>query len=271
MDTKLSSLCDSKMAWWPVPLSRNTVPSMSVLGLIELCGKMLWQASVSPSTCLRSRFTPCILYWRGVLCYEVSQISYTTTNLHQQVGMKWKHWFICICLLFHAWCDNDHLLTYFAICNWLLEQCMCNYSCHVPCLLLRTSLAIEKKKKNKKTQVILSALRLLTCNSTRPQHTLQMFSDHYGPKRTILWETINQGLLQPQGELYPIQTIFNHRSRDQLLEFCTSFYETLSSEFLVQGNFKHTQFSQEHWYWWDSNSQPLAPKASTVSIELTWL
>ena len=88
---------------------------------------------------------------------------------------------------------------------------------------------------------------------------------------TIPWETIKQGLLQPQGELYPFQTIFNHRSRDQLLEFRTSFYETISSEFLVQGNFKHTQFSREHWNWPDSNSQPLAPKASAVSIELTWL
>ena len=35
------------------------------------------------------------------------------------------------------------------------------------------------------------------------------------------WKTIKQGLLQPQGELYPIPTIFNHRSQDQLLEFCT--------------------------------------------------
>ena len=119
--------------------------------------------------------------------------------------------------------------------------------------------------------MILSALRPLTCNSTWPQHTLQMFADHYGPRQTIPWETINQGLLQPQGELYPIQTIFNHRSRDQLLEFRTSFYQTISSAFLVQGNFKHTQFSREHWNWPDSNSQPLAPKASAVSIELTWL
>ena len=100
-----------------------------------------------------------------------------------------------------------------------------------------------------KPQVILSALCPLLCNSTRPQHTLQMFADHCGPRQTISWETINQGLLQPQGELYPIQTIFNHRSRDQLLEFRTSFYETISSEFLVQGNFKHTQFSREHWHW----------------------
>ena len=119
-------------------------------------------------------------------------------------------------------------------------------------------------------QVILSALRPQLCNSTRPQHTLQMFADHCGPRQTIPWETINQGLLQPQGELYHIQTIFNHRSRDQL-EFCTSFYETISSEFLVQGSFKHTQFSREHWYRRDLNSQPLTPKASAVSIELTWL
>ena len=119
--------------------------------------------------------------------------------------------------------------------------------------------------------MILSALCPLLCNSTRPQHTLQTFADHCGPRQTIPWETINQGLLQPQGELYPIQTIYNPRSRDQLLEFRTSFYETISSEFLVQGNFKHTQFSREHWYWRDSNSQPLTPKVSAVSIKLTWL
>ena len=127
------------------------------------------------------------------------------------------------------------------------------------------------KWKKKKNQMILSALCPLLCNSTWPQHTLQMFTDHCGPRQTIPWETINQGLLQPQGELYPIQTIFSHRSWDQLLKFCTSFYEKSSSEFLVQGNFKHTQFSREHWYWRYSNSQPLVPKASAVSIELTWL
>ena len=59
----------------------------------------------------------------------------------------------------------------------------------------------------KKMQVILCALCPLTYNSMQPQHTLQMFPDHYGPRQTILWETINQGLLQPQEELYPIQTI----------------------------------------------------------------
>ena len=68
----------------------------------------------------------------------------------------------------------------------------------------------------------------LLCNSRRARHTLQMFADHCGPIQTIPWETINQ--VQPQGELYPIQTIFNHHSRDQLLEFRTSFYETISTE-----------------------------------------
>ena len=54
--------------------------------------------------------------------------------------------------------------------------------------------------------------------------------------------TAIQGLLQPQGELYPIQTILNHRTRNQLLEFHTNFYEIIGSDFLVQGNFKHIQF-----------------------------
>ena len=83
--------------------------------------------------------------------------------------------------------------------------------------------------KKKQPQVILSALCPLLCNSTRPQHTLQMFADHCGPRQTKPWETINQGLLQPQGELYPIQTIFNHRSRDQLLEFRTSLHASESN------------------------------------------
>ena len=56
-------------------------------------------------------------------------------------------------------------------------------------------------------------------NFMRPQHTWQMFPDHYGPKHTIPWNTINQGLLQPQGELYPRQPIFNHHGRGQLLKF----------------------------------------------------
>ena len=68
-------------------------------------------------------------------------------------------------------------------------------------------LSLKPFENNTHTQVTLSALRPLTCNSTRPQHTLQMFADHYGPRQPIPWETINQGLLQPQGELYPNQTI----------------------------------------------------------------
>ena len=81
----------------------------------------------------------------------------------------------------------------------------------------------------------------------------------------------NHRLLQPQGALYPIQTILNHHSRDKLLEFRSSFHETIGSDFLVQGNFKHIQFSWEHQTWRDSNSQPHAPTASAVPVELTWL
>ena len=82
------------------------------------------------------------------------------------------------------------------------------------------------------------------CNSMWPQHTLQMFADHYGPRLTIPWNTINQGLLQPQGELYPSQPIFNHRSWHHLLKFRMTFLETISSQFLVQGNFKHTVYTR---------------------------
>ena len=136
-----------------------------------------------------------------------------------------------------------------------------------------------KKKKNththtqKKTYMWFFKMHMLPwiCNSTQPQHTLQMFTDQNGSRHTIPWNTINQELLQPQGELYPSWLIFNHRSRNQLLEFHTSFYETISSEFLVQGNFKHTQFSREHWYWQDLNSQLLTLQVSALSIELTWL
>ena len=141
------------------------------------------------------------------------------------------------------------------------------FFCNLLLILPNIRYAVEKKK----TQVILSALWPLTCNSTWPQHTSQMFADYCGPRQTKPWEIIKQGLLQSQGELYPFQTIFNCHSRDQLLEFCTSFYEVISREFLVKGNFKHTLFSREHWYLQDSNSQPLAPKARAVLIELIWL
>ena len=57
------------------------------------------------------------------------------------------------------------------------------------------------------------------CDSAWPQHTLQMFADYFGPIQIKPRDTINQGRLQPKGELYPIQTIYNHHSQDQLLEF----------------------------------------------------
>ena len=105
---------------------------------------------------------------------------------------------------------------------------------------LYTCPGFKKKKKKKKRRWFKSARCPLLCNFTRPQHTLQMFADHCGPRQTIPWETINHGLLQPQGELYPIQTIFNHRRRDQLLEFRTSFYETIIAVSSLSKGFSST-------------------------------
>ena len=99
--------------------------------------------------------------------------------------------------------------------------------------------------------------------STQPQHTLQ--KDKPYQEIPLIRDCCNH-----KGS-FTLFIPYNHRSQDQLLKFQTSFYKTISSEFLVQGNFKHTQFSREHWYWLDSNSQPLAPKVKALSIELTWL
>ena len=105
------------------------------------------------------------------------------------------------------------------------------------------------------------------CNSTWPRQTLQMFPDHCGPGHTIPWNTINQGLLNlAQGSCTLFKPYLTITARISSLSFVQ-----VSSELLVQGNFKHTQFSWEHRYWWDSNSQPLPSKASTLSITLTWL
>ena len=45
---------------------------------------------------------------------------------------------------------------------------------------------------------------------------------------------------QPQGELYPIETIIIKPSQPGSAPRVS--YETISSEFLVQGNFKNSQF-----------------------------
>ena len=87
--------------------------------------------------------------------------------------------------------------------------------------------------------------------------------------RTLYWYSLIT--LAQDKPYHDLQTILNQHSRDQLLKLYTSFYKTISSELLVQGNFNHTQFSWEHWYWQDSNSQPFILKASTILIELTWL
>ena len=41
--------------------------------------------------------------------------------------------------------------------------------------------------------------------------------------------------------------------------------ETVSRQFHVHRNFKHTQFSRKHCYWRDSNLQPLALQGSAVT------
>ena len=103
-------------------------------------------------------------------------------------------------------------------------------------------------------------------------------SAHFTYVRWQLWPKTHhsikkqkQGLLQPQGELYPIQTIFNHRSQDQLLEFRTSFYKISEfppcpREFQAHSIFTRAMVLTPG----DSNSQPLAPQASAVSTDLTW-
>ena len=79
-------------------------------------------------------------------------------------------------------------------------------------------------------------------------------SAHFTDVRWSLWPKTNHTMRNhysgtaatTRGTVH-YRIIFNHRSRDRLLEFRTRFYKTISSEFLVQENFKHTQFSREHW------------------------
>ena len=82
---------------------------------------------------------------------------------------------------------------------------------------------------------------------------------------------LNRDWCNHKGSCTLLQTIINHRSRGQLLQFRPSFYQKISCEFLVQGNFKYTHYLREYWHWRNSKSQPQAPKASAVSIELIWL
>ena len=57
----------------------------------------------------------------------------------------------------------------------------------------------------------------------KPQHTLQVFANHYGPIPEIIYSTNDQ------------------RNQDQLPEFCTG-YKTIRRKFIVQGNFKLTRY-----------------------------
>ena len=135
------------------------------------------------------------------------------------------------------WSSPFIMLTLFSVCK---EKCMVN----------------KKKKKKKKKQVILSALRLLDCAFTGCLSTLYK----------CLLTTMVQDI--PFHEIPLIRDCCNHKESCTPVSLCvTIISRTISSELLVQGNFKHIWFSQEHWYWRDSNSQPLAPQASALRTQ----
>ena len=100
------------------------------------------------------------------------------------------------------------------------------------------------KKKKKNPGDFKCTMPPWLCNSKWLQHTLQMFTDHYDPRHTIQWKTIKEGLMQPQGELYPCLSILNHRNRDQLLEFCTSSMRQLAVNSLSKGIQPHPIFTK---------------------------
>ena len=103
----------------------------------------------------------------------------------------------------------------------------------------------NKKKQKNKSQVILSALCLPEfvnpCGLSTLYRCLPTTMEQDIPFHEI---PFNQGLLQLQGELYPSQPIFNHRSQDQLLEFCASFYRQLVVNSLSKGNSSTLNFNQ---------------------------
>ena len=137
---------------------------------------------------------------------------------------------------------------------------VCSFNCMDFIWLIRGPL--------KKVQMILSALCLPDFLIPHGLHTF------YKCLLTTLAQDIpfqeiplKQGLLWPQGELYISQPTFKHRSRDQLLdEFCTSFYETISSEFPVQRNL-HSIFHESIGTNRILKLQPLVVKVNAVLIE----
>ena len=70
-----------------------------------------------------------------------------------------------------------------------------------------------------------------------------IFASCHPLRHTIPWYTI-QGLLQPQEELYPIQPICNHRSRDQLLEFLRDNWQWVPCSTCLSKRISSTQFSR---------------------------
>ena len=120
--------------------------------------------------------------------------------------------------------------------------------------------------------MILSALCPLLCNSIRPQHTLQMFADHCGPKdkpyheKPLIRDCFN---LKGSCTLFrPYVTIAAGISPSSFVRVST---RQLAVSSLSKGISSTLNFHESIGHWRDLNLQPLAPKASAVSIELTWL
>ena len=143
--------------------------------------------------------------------------------------------------------DNRNIINHMILIRFILRNLVqstfstavyaegINISFKTWCLLKLFWNTIHIARKRRENRYILHL-----CNFMWPQHTLQMFTDRCGLRQNIPWETINRWL-------FPIHTILALHIHDQRFKFHTRFYETISTEFFVQGNFNHTQFSQEQW------------------------
>ena len=75
-----------------------------------------------------------------------------------------------------------------------------------------------------------------------PQYTSQMYSDNYGPSYTLqICISIIQGMLQIiLWAQYPYQLILITSQPGSAPQVSFNFNKTVSSEFLIHRNFKHT-------------------------------
>ena len=102
-----------------------------------------------------------------------------------------------------------------------------------------------------------------------------MFTDHYGLRQTIPWNTINQGNAATYHKasctlVNPYSTIAEGISSSSFVQVSM---RQLAASSLSKGNIVSTLNFHESIGSdvWDSNSQSFPTQASAVSIELTWL